>query len=166
MRRSCTPSATSWPLRRASRSRSDRAQNSSALMPRISVLVPVHNTVRYVRSAVRSVQGQGYGDWELIVIDDGSTDGSSGELDSIAATEPRMRLIRRPNEGLVATRNQLLDETRGEFIAWMDSDDLSHPERLERQLAAFDADPACVCVGSDVRLIDPAGKPLGVEQYP
>jgi glycosyltransferase involved in cell wall biosynthesis len=135
-------------------------------MPRVSVLMPVYNTIRYVRSAVRSVQGQRYGDWELVVIDDGSTDGSSGELDSIAATEPRMRLIRRPNKGLVATRNQLLDEARGEFIAWMDSDDLSHPERLERQLAAFDGDPACVCVGTDVRLIDPAGKPLGIEQYP
>jgi glycosyltransferase involved in cell wall biosynthesis len=128
--------------------------------------MPVYNTVRYVRAAVGSVQDQRYADWELVVIDDGSTDGSSRELDQLAAAEPRVRLIRRANQGLVATRNQLIAEARGEFIAWMDSDDLSHPDRLQLQLAVFDADPACVCVGSYVRLIDPAGKHLGTEQYP
>jgi glycosyltransferase involved in cell wall biosynthesis len=128
--------------------------------------MPVFNTARYLRDAIASVQGQTFADIELLVVDDGSTDGSSALLDEIAAGEPRLRLIRRPNRGLVETRNQLLEEASGEFIAWMDSDDISHPERIERQLAAFRAEPDLVCVGTDVRLVDPTGKAIGVERHP
>lgn len=135
-------------------------------MPAVSVLMPVFDTVRYLRQALQSIRCQSFGDFELVVVDDGSTDGSSDLLDGIAASEQRLRLIRRPNRGLVATRNELLEEATGEFIAWMDSDDVSHPHRIERQLAAFHADPELVCVGTDVRLIDARGKPLGVERHP
>lgn len=135
-------------------------------MPIVSVLIPVFNTVRYVRQAIVSVQNQTFGDLELVVIDDGSTDGSSALLRKIADGEPRMRLIQSANRGLIETRNRLLHEARGEFIAWMDSDDVSHPERIERLHKVFAADPQLVCVGSDVRLVDSQGKPLGIERYP
>jgi glycosyltransferase involved in cell wall biosynthesis len=135
-------------------------------VPRVSVLVPVYNSAAYVQEALDSIGGQLFGDFELVVVDDGSTDGSTALLERFAAAEPRMRLISRPNRGLIATRNQLLDEAQGEFIAWMDSDDLSHPQRLQRQVAALDADQRLVCIGSNVQWIDPAGQPLGVEQYP
>jgi glycosyltransferase involved in cell wall biosynthesis len=135
-------------------------------VPRVSVLVPVYNSAAYLQEALDSIRSQLFADFELIVVDDGSTDGSAALLDRFAAAEPRMRLISRPNRGLIATRNQLLDEAHGEFIAWMDSDDRSDPQRLQRQVGALEADKRLVCVGSNVQWIDAAGQPLGVEQYP
>lgn len=128
--------------------------------------MPVFNSAAYVEEALASVQAQEFDDFELIVIDDGSTDGSTEILKAFAAREPRMRLISRTNRGLIATRNELLEEASGEFIAWMDSDDLSHPARLRRLLATFNADERLVCVGSNVETIDPDGSILGVELYP
>lgn len=135
-------------------------------MPRVSVLMPVFNSSAYLREALESVRNQTFGDFELVVINDGSTDNSSGILRGFADQEPRMRLIERPNRGLIDTRNQLLAEACGDLIAWMDSDDLSHPVRLERQVAAFDAHPSLICVGTNVQLVDPQGGALGVEEFP
>ena len=135
-------------------------------MPLVSVLMPVFNTVAYVGDAIESIRQQSFGDFELIVLNDGSTDGSTEVLRSFAGQDARIRLIEQPNRGLIASRNRLLDEARGEFIAWMDSDDLSHGERLERQVRAFAADVNLACVGTNVRLIDPEGLPLGTEEYP
>jgi len=113
-----------------------------------------------------SIRDQRFGDFELVVLNDGSTDESSGILRDFACLEPRMRLIERSNRGLIETRNQLLEEARGELIAWMDSDDLSHPDRLERQVAAFDSDVSLVCLGTNIQLVDPQGHDLGIEAYP
>lgn len=135
-------------------------------MPRLSVLMPVYNTAAYLMEALESIRAQTLEDFELLVINDGSTDGSSKLLATVARNERRMRLIERPNRGLVETRNQLLQEANGEVVAWMDSDDLSAPNRLERQLRALDADPQLVCVGSNIGLIDPDGHSLGSETYP
>ena len=135
-------------------------------MPRISVLMPVFNTERYLREALSSVSSQSFTDFELVAIDDGSTDGSYGVLRDFAASEPRMRVLSRPNAGLVRTRNDLIAEATGELIAWMDSDDISRPNRLERLLAILDANPDLICVGSDVERIGPDGKHLGFERYP
>jgi glycosyltransferase involved in cell wall biosynthesis len=135
-------------------------------MPRVSVLMPVFNSAQYLRQALASVRNQRFGDFELIVVNDGSTDESSEILGAFAKEEPRMRLIERPNRGLIDTRNQLLHEARGDLVAWMDSDDLSHPDRLERQVAAFDADSSLVCLGTNIQLVDPEGRPLGIEEYP
>lgn len=135
-------------------------------MPRVSVLMPVFNTAAFLMEAVQSIREQEFTDFELIAVNDGSTDESSDLLRSLTRQEPRMRLIERPNRGLITTRNELLSQARGEFIAWMDSDDLSHPDRLSLQVAAFDANAELVCVGTHVRLIDPKGHWLGFEEYP
>ena len=135
-------------------------------MPRVSVLVPVFNTAQYVGEALASIRDQRFGDFEMIVLNDGSTDDSSRILKDFARLEPRMRLIERSNRGLIETRNQLLEEARAELIAWMDSDDLSLPDRLERQVAALDGDQSLVCVGTNIQLVDPQGRGLGVETYP
>lgn len=124
------------------------------------------NTAQYLADAIESIREQAFTDFELVVVNDGSTDGSSAILRSYADEEPRMRLIERPNQGLIETRNELLKEANGEFVAWMDSDDLSHPARLAHQVNAFDNDAELVCVGTDVRLIDPRGRGLGFERYP
>jgi len=119
--------------------------------------MPVHDSERYLDEAVGSIRAQTFEDWELIVIDDGSSDGSLAVLERHAAAEPRIRLISRENRGIGATRNECLGLARGEYFAAMDSDDVSHPERLERQVEYLDRHPDCVAVGSRVRLIDPDG---------
>lgn len=137
-----------------------------AAVLRVSVLMPVYNSEQYLTAALASVRAQKFDNFELIVVDDGSTDGSADILARHAAHEPRMRLITRSNRGLIATRNELLELASGELIAWMDSDDVSHPERLERQVAAFDSNPELVCLGTNTLLIDPEGNSLGLETFP
>jgi glycosyltransferase involved in cell wall biosynthesis len=128
--------------------------------------MPVFNTLRYVGDALASIQKQSFTDFELIVLDDGSTDGSTRVLKEFAAIDPRMRLLEQPNQGLIASRNRLLAEAQGEFVAWMDSDDLSHPDRLVNQVRVFDADDRLVCLGTNILVVDPDGLPLGTEEYP
>ena len=134
--------------------------------PQVSVLMPVFNTVKYVREAVDSIARQSFTDWELIIIDDGSTDGSTEVLRSLARSDPRIKLQTRENRGLIATRNELLQAACGKFIAWMDSDDMSLPDRLLLQTAVLTRDPRLTCVGSAVQCIDPEGHLLNVERYP
>lgn len=137
-----------------------------AAPPRISVLMPVFNTAAFLPQALESIRNQTFTDYEFVVIDDGSSDGSTDILRRYAATEPRMRLFVRANRGLIATRNELVAEARGELIAWMDSDDLSHPERLQLQIAEFTSDDRLVCVGGAAQRIDPEGHLLDVERHP
>jgi glycosyltransferase involved in cell wall biosynthesis len=136
------------------------------ITPRVSVLMPVFNTVEYLRPALESISHQTFSDFEFIVIDDGSNDGSTGLLQSYALLEPRMILIARDNLGLVATRNELLARATGELVAWMDSDDLSLPDRLSSQVEAFAADDQLACVGGVAQCIDPEGNLLNIERYP
>ena len=128
--------------------------------------MPVFNTDRYLRCALESVRNQSFRAFELIVLNDGSTDRSADILRNFARGEPRLRLIDRPNRGLIATRNELLNEAQFDLVAWMDSDDLSHVDRLKLQVAAFDEDEALVCLGTNIQLVDPEGHPLGFEKYP
>ncbi len=136
---------------------SDETQADRATAPRVSVHMPVHNSERYLDEAVASIRAQTFEDWELIVINDGSTDGSLAVLERHADTDPRVRLVSRENRGIGVTRNECLSLARGEFFAAMDSDDISHPERLARQVEYLDNHPDCVAVGTRVRLIDPDG---------
>ena len=138
----------------------------SVSLPLVSVLMPVFNTAPYLRDAIQSIQRQTCGDFELVVIDDGSSDGCVALLTEMAAAEPRMRVVLRENRGLIATRNELLHLARSDLVAWMDSDDLSSPDRLQLQTAAFLADDRLVCLGGAAQRIDPDGHPLDVERYP
>jgi glycosyltransferase involved in cell wall biosynthesis len=133
--------------------------------PQVSVLVPVYNTERYIGEALASISAQSFTDLELVVIDDGSKDGSRAIIEAHGRKEPRLRLISRPNKGLIATRNELLAAARGTYVAWMDSDDVSLPMRIERQVAAFSADPKLVCVGCNTLQIDDRGRSLAHESF-
>jgi glycosyltransferase involved in cell wall biosynthesis len=133
--------------------------------PQVSVLVPVYNTERYIGEALASISAQSFTDLELIVLDDGSKDGSRAIIEAHAKKERRLRLISRPNKGLIATRNELLAAARGTFVAWMDSDDVSLPRRIERQVAAFRTYPSLVCVGCDTLQIDDRGRSLAHESF-
>ena len=128
--------------------------------------MPVFNTARYLAEALGSISAQTFGDFELIAIDDGSCDDSSRILEQFARQERRMRLLARENRGVISTRNELLSLARADLVAWMDSDDISLPGRLEHQFEAFRLDPALVCLGSAAQCIDPHGNFLNIERYP
>lgn len=126
-------------------------------MPPLSVILPVHNCRRYLAAAITSITAQSHRGFEFIIVDDGSTDGSAGVIDRAAAADPRIRVIRRPNTGIVGALNDGLAAAQGEFVARMDGDDLAEPARFAAQLAWLQAHPECVAVGSAVWFIDPDG---------
>ena len=128
--------------------------------PLISVLMPVYNCEAYLAEAVRSVLGQTFGDFELIIVDDGSTDGSPELLRGFANRDARVRLVSRPNTGITRALNEMIALSRGRYLARMDADDISVPHRFARQVEYLDAHPECVVVGSRVMLMDPYGSPV------
>jgi glycosyltransferase involved in cell wall biosynthesis len=120
----------------------------------------VYNTRRYVAEAVESVLGQTFADFEFVIIDDGSNDGSTAILKQFAARDARIRLVSRPNTGIVAAANEGIGLARGRYLARMDSDDVCLPRRLELQVKYLDEHPECVVVGSRVTVVDPYGSPV------
>lgn len=103
-------------------------------MPGISVVMPVYNGERYVERAIRSVMAQTFGDWELIVVDDGSTDHTCAIVEALAAEDGRIRPVKNgENLGAARSRNRGMDLCRGDFVALLDGDDLWRPEKLARQ---------------------------------
>jgi glycosyltransferase involved in cell wall biosynthesis len=124
--------------------------------------MPAYNAGRYVEEAIRSVLEQSFADFELVVVDDGSADDTRAIVDRLAAQDPRIRLFSRPNTGLVGVRNDTLAAARGEFLAFLDADDIALPGRFERQLAFLRGHPEYAMVASRVVVIDPEGEPLRV----
>jgi GT2 family glycosyltransferase len=125
--------------------------------PRVSVVMPAYNHERFVGPAVESVLDQSMGDLELIVIDDGSTDGTGAAVQGFA--DPRLTYLRQANQDAYNALNRGLGLARGRFAAILNSDDLWEPTRLERLMAAQAASGA-ECLFSDVRPIDAEGRPL------
>lgn len=137
------------------------------MTPLVSLLIPVHNAEPYLDAALESARNQTYANLEILCCDDASSDGSVQVLEKHAALDPRVQVFRRTtNGGVVETRNQLLAEARGEFIAWLDADDLIEPDKIERQLAFLAADPECGAVGTGVRFVDLDAHPIRTESYP
>ena len=114
--------------------------------PKVTVLMPVYNAERCLREAINSILSQTFDDFEFLVIDDGSTDGSAAIIQS--CTDPRRRFVQNPrNLGLTATLNLGLGMAQGKYIARMDADDVSLPERLAKQVAFLDMHPDVGIVG-------------------
>jgi glycosyltransferase involved in cell wall biosynthesis len=129
-------------------------------VPTVSVCMPVFNAEQYVRDATDSILRQTFTDFEFIIIDDGSTDESREILEDFARRDARIRLVSRPNTGYTVALNEALQLARAPYIARMDADDISLPERFARQLAYLHAHPDCVAVGTRILTIDPFGSPL------
>jgi glycosyltransferase involved in cell wall biosynthesis len=134
--------------------------------PLISVVMTVYNAARFVGEAIESILNQTFGNLELIVVDDGSKDDSLAVLRRYAKAHARVKVLTRPNGGCWIASNDGLAASRGKLIARMDADDVSMPDRLEKQVAFLDANPQVVCVGSHVLLIDADGAPLRVMPDP
>lgn len=118
----------------------------------------VYNSEKYVAEAVESILKQTFQDFELVIVDDGSTDRSQSILQAYAAQDRRIHLISRENRGIPRTRNELLAQASAELIAVMDSDDIALPDRLARQVAFLQQHPQIVCLGSAYALIDAQGR--------
>lgn len=125
--------------------------------PKVTVLMPVYNGGAYLRGAIESVLGQTYRNFELLIVDDGSTDESGAIIRSY--DDPRIRLIENgENLGLVSALNRGIDTARGEYVARTDADDISLPSRLEKQVAFMEEHPEVGVCGSWVKTIgDHAG---------
>ena len=126
-------------------------------VPAISVVMPVYNTERYVAHAVRSVLAQTFEDFEFIILDDGSTDSSVHIIQEYAENDDRVRFFPLEHQGYVSLLRRGLNHCRGEFVARMDSDDISTPDRFEKEIKFLRGNPDVVAVGSRVVLIDPFG---------
>ena len=135
-------------------------------MPRVTVVMAVYNAAQFLEEAVASVLSQTWRDFELIVVDDASTDGSGAVLERF--NDPRIRIIRHSsNQGASLSRNDALAAARGEYIAIMDADDVCAPDRLERQVEYLDAHAATGLVGCAVYdNIDATGAVLYTSRLP
>lgn len=127
----------------------------------ISVVLPVYNGAAFLGEAIESMLAQTESDFEFLVLDDASTDGSADIARAYARLDARIRVIAdKCNRGITARLNQALALTTRPLIARMDADDISEPTRLEKQRAFLDANHDVVLVGTRVLLIDPEGAPL------
>jgi glycosyltransferase involved in cell wall biosynthesis len=133
-------------------------------MPIVSVILPTYDRLPMLQEAVRSVIDQTFRDWELIIVDDGSTDSSLTWLETLA--EPRIRLIRHEHTGLISfLRNLGVSHARGDWIAFLDSDDRWKPRKLERQLALHAQFPALRWSYTGRTMIDVEGAELPAEMF-
>jgi len=126
-------------------------------VPAISVVMPVYNTERYLKYALASVLAQTFTDYEFIILDDGSTDSSVHIIQEYAENDERIRFFPLEHRGYVSLLRRGLNHCRGEFVARMDSDDISMPDRFEKQVNFLRANSDVVAVGSQITIIDPYG---------
>lgn len=123
--------------------------------PTVSVVVPTYNRATLLPAAIRSVQAQTWPDWELIIVDDGSTDGTPAAVAPLLEEDTRLRLLANAGAaGPAGARNTGIGAARGRLVAFLDSDDAWEVTKLARFVERFDADPAAVLVASDNRMVD------------
>jgi glycosyltransferase involved in cell wall biosynthesis len=134
--------------------------------PKISIIMPVWNGEKFLREAVDSVLNQTFADWELILIDDGSTDATPEILRAYAKADSRVRAHRLDHAGIVVALNHGLAEAKGDWIARLDADDISEPIRLERQWEAVNRHPRAVLCHTGTALFGDAGIMSGTTRLP
>ena len=132
----------------------------------LSVVMPVHNALPHLYAAVRSILDQSWRDFEFVIFDDGSTDGSAERLREWASRDSRIRLVRsETNLGPVSSSNEVVKLAKARLIARMDADDISHPDRLKLQLEVLERCPEVGLIGTMHDTIDPQGRKLRGPNY-
>ncbi|MBB6271530.1 glycosyltransferase involved in cell wall biosynthesis [Pedobacter cryoconitis] len=132
-------------------------------MPLLTIGLPFYNNQKTIQDAIRSVLIQTFKNWELILLDDGSTDNSYALAEEMTQGDHRVRLIKDgENKGLVSRLNQIVDLALGEYIARMDADDIMFPNRLEKQIQVFIAHPEIDIVATGAYTIDQHNSPVGI----
>lgn len=126
----------------------------------VGVIIPVYNGASYIEAVVRSVRAQTVTDWEMIVVDDGSTDGSAAIAERLGTEDGRIRVVRQPNTGVSAARNRGFDLTHADKVVYLDVDDVWEPDALETLLNALEAAPWASGAHGLSRHIDVHGRPI------
>lgn len=127
----------------------------------ISVIIPVYNTKKYLHSCLDSILAQTYTDLEILFVDDGSTDGSSELLDSFAECDSRIRVVHQPNGGVCAARNRGIEEARGDYLSFIDSDDTLESDMYETLMGLIREHGVEIAHCSYNRVTDGVVKPIG-----
>lgn len=129
--------------------------------PRVSVVMCVHNGAQYLRAAIDSILTQSFRDFEFLIVDDGSTDGTPSILRDAAAGDARITIICQEHRKVARSLNRGISLARGQYIARQDGDDISLPDRLSKQVAFLDAHPDVALVGTFATAIDGQGGRMG-----
>nr|WP_279512673.1 glycosyltransferase family 2 protein [Luteimonas aestuarii] len=146
-----------------------RPESVVAGQARVSVVMPVYNAESTMRRSIDSVLAQTHADWELLLVDDGSSDGSAGIIAGYAARDGRIRPVHQANGGVASARNAGIDIATGDYIAFLDSDDWWHPDKLALQVAAMRDQGALVSyaayqrVAEDGRALSTVSPPAAVD---
>ena len=131
-------------------------------MPRVSVIIPSYNCARYLGRAIDSVSAQTYKDYEILVVDDGSTDDTK---DVAMQYGRKVTYLYQQNRGVSAARNHAISKASGELLAYLDADDMWYPEKLERQVAFLDAHQECGMVHGEMSVINEQDEILHLRFY-
>jgi len=132
----------------------------------VTVVTPAFNAEKTLHECIRSIRGQTYHNWEHIIVDDGSTDGTWCCLQRYSAEDSRIRIVGQANSGQSKARNVAICEARGKYIALLDADDQSVPKRLELQVEFLEANPDVDVVGGSIVNLSEEGEVLGVSSLP
>lgn len=135
-------------------------------MPQVSIVLAAHDQARWLPATLASVRAQTFADWELALVDDGSTDATPAIAAAAAAADPRIRHLPGPRRERAAARNRGVAATAGALVAFLDGDDLWHPAKLARQVAALDAAPDAALCYTIARYVDEDDRPLPVRRPP
>lgn len=142
-------------------------QRLSPNQPLVSVIIPVHNAAKFIESAIRSVQRQSYKQWELIIVNDASSDATATIVRKIRRHDSRIRFVQLPRKrGVSSAMNLGIRRSRGTFIARLDADDTMHRYRIHKQVAFLQTHPMHIAVGGQCLWKDMQGKPLHSRFYP
>ena len=140
--------------------------NLTSEAPKVTVLMSVYNGEKYLAEAVDSILNQTFRDFEFLIINDGSTDATADILERYQRSDNRITVYNQENQGLIASLNRGCQLARGEYVARMDADDVSLPERLAKQVQFMDTHPDIGVVGTWVEYMDENGRRLGEWHYP
>ena len=134
--------------------------------PDVTVVLPVWNGARFLAESASSILGQTFTNLELLIVDDGSTDDTPQTTAGLVRSDDRVTALTVDHRGLAEALNAGLAQTRSRYVARMDADDVALPTRIASQVAALEADPACVAVGCAVQVVDAGAHLLGDLRFP
>lgn len=134
-------------------------------MPRVSILLPARNAAAHLAAALASIERQTYSDYEVIAVDDGSSDATGALLDAWASRDGRVRVLHRSPRGIVASLVEAAAAANGELLARMDADDVAYPTRLAEQVALLDSDASLGACGTRVRYMPREAVRAGARRY-
>jgi len=136
-------------------------------LPLVSIVILAYNAEAYLRECLQSVVDQTYTHLEILVIDDASSDNTLSICNQYARDDNRVSVLpQAENRGIAACRNQGIEHASGDFLAWLDSDDVAMPERIATQVGYLQDHPECVLVSSDLIIIDEGSRVVGARTYP